>query len=60
VIVAYNGQPVVDGNTLRNQVAGTPPGTEVELTIIRDKRKQELRVKLGQYKPAQQGARPRQ
>jgi serine protease Do len=31
VIVAFNGKPVSDGNTLRNQIAGTAPGTQVKL-----------------------------
>jgi Do/DeqQ family serine protease len=51
VIVAFNGQPVTDGNTLRNQVAATRPGTEVELTVVRAGGEQKLRVTLGEYKP---------
>ncbi len=50
VIVAYNGEPVANGNTLRNHVASTKPGTEVQLTIIRDKREQQVRAKLGEYR----------
>ena len=51
VIVAFNGKPVSDGNTLRNQIAGTLPGTEVKLTTVRDKREQEIPVTLGEYQP---------
>lgn len=51
VIVAFNGKPVSDGNTLRNQIAGTAPGTQVKLTIVRDKREQEIAVTLGEYQP---------
>jgi Do/DeqQ family serine protease len=51
VIVAFNGKPVSDGNTLRNQIAGTAPGTQVKLTIVRDKREQEIPVTLGEYQP---------
>jgi S1-C subfamily serine protease len=51
VITALNGKPVSDGNTLRNQVAATPPRTEVDLTIIRDGREENLRVTLGEYNP---------
>lgn len=51
VIIGFNGQPVVDGNTLRNQVAASRPGTEVQLTILRDKREQQLSMKLGEYQP---------
>src|SRR5687768_16212470 len=36
VITAFNGEPVVDGNSLRNRVARTQPGTEVKITVIRD------------------------
>ncbi len=52
VITGFNGTPVNDGNTLRNQVAGTPPGTEVTLTIIRDGKEQQVRVRLGEFIPA--------
>jgi serine protease Do len=51
VIVAFDGKPVTDGNTLRNQIAGTAPGTQVKLTIMRDKREQEVPVTLGEYQP---------
>jgi serine protease Do len=51
VIVTFNGKPVSDGNTLRNQIAGTAPGTQVKLTILRDKREQEIPVTLGEYQP---------
>ncbi len=52
VILAFNGTPVADGNTLRNQVASTAPGTAVKLTTVRDGREQEVEVTLGEYKPA--------
>jgi Do/DeqQ family serine protease len=51
VIVGFNGQPVSDGNTLRNQVAATRPGAEAELSVLRDGREQKVRVILGEYKP---------
>jgi Do/DeqQ family serine protease len=51
VIVAFNGQPVSSGNILRNQVAATPPGTEVELEILRHGSEKKIRVTLGEYKP---------
>lgn len=52
VITAFNGQPVLDGNSLRNQVASTLPGTEVKLTIVRNGREQEVRVTVGEYQPS--------
>ena len=51
VIVAFNGKPVTDGNTLRNQIASTQPNTQVKLTVVRDKREQEIPVTLGEYQP---------
>jgi Do/DeqQ family serine protease len=51
VIVAFNGTPVVDGNTLRNRIASTSPGTEVNLTIVRNGREQQITVTLGEYPP---------
>jgi len=51
VIVAFDGKPVTDGNTLRNQIAGTAPGTQIKLKIVRDKREQEIPVTLGEYQP---------
>jgi len=52
VILAFNGMPVTDGNTLRNQVASTPPGSAIKLTIAREGREQEVEVTLGEYQPA--------
>jgi serine protease Do len=48
VILAINGTPVNDGNSLRNHIASALPGTEVTLTIFRDGREQQLNVKLGE------------
>jgi Do/DeqQ family serine protease len=48
VIVAFNGSPVTDSNSLRNQVARTQPGTDVTLTISRDNREQQVLVSLGE------------
>jgi len=51
VITAFNGEPVVDGNSLRNRVARTQPGTEVKITVIRDSKEQQLSAKLDAYQP---------
>ncbi len=48
VITAVNGTPVDNANALRNQIAGTAPGKEVALTILRDAREQEIRANLGE------------
>jgi len=51
VIAAINGDPVVDGNTLRNKIAATQPGASVDLTVLRDGREQTVRAILGEYQP---------
>jgi len=48
VITALDGAPVTDTNSLRNAVARSQPGTEVTLTIIRERQPQELRATLGE------------
>lgn len=59
VILAFNGTPVTDGNTLRNQVASTAPGTAVKVTVTRDGREQEIEVTLGEYQPPKVAQRRR-
>jgi serine protease Do len=51
VILAFNGTPVNDSNSLRNLVAGSQPGTEVTLTIFRDGHEQPVTVTLGEFNP---------
>jgi serine protease Do len=48
VITTFNGAPVTGTNSLRNAVARSQPGTEVTLTIIRERQPQELRATLGE------------
>ena len=58
VIIGLNGNPVDDPNALRNAVAGTQPGTQVELTVWRNGGEQRLRVTLGELRtqaPQQRG-----
>jgi Do/DeqQ family serine protease len=56
VILAFNGTPVNDSNSLRNLVAGSQPGTEVTLTIFRDGREQPVTVTLGEFTPPTENA----
>jgi len=49
VITAVNNAPVTDTNSLRNRVAGTQPGSEVTVTVLRDGREQQLRATLGEF-----------
>ena len=51
VITSLNGQAVNDPNTFRNQIAGTPPGSEVTLTIKRSGQEQQVRATLGEFTP---------
>ncbi len=48
VITAFNGQPVADPNALRNAVARTAPGTDVTVNVWRNRRDEQLRVRLGE------------
>ncbi len=52
VILVYNGKKVHDVGTLRNMVALTPPGTKVDVTVIRDGNRKNLRVTIGNLKDA--------
>jgi len=46
VIKSFNGQDVLDTNTLRNRVASTTPGSNAALVVIRDGSERTLTVKL--------------
>jgi len=48
VIVAIDGSPVADYNSLRNRIASTQPGSTVALRVLRDGREQQLRATLGE------------
>ena len=50
VITAFNDQPIGDGNALRNNVAGTKPGTEVRLKLLRDGKEQTVTATLDEYR----------
>lgn len=48
VVLQINGQPVNDANRLRNQIAGTRPGSSVSLLVRRDGREQTLTARLAE------------
>jgi Do/DeqQ family serine protease len=48
VITAIDGHPVDDPNALRNRVATTAPNSQVQLSIIRDGREQQVNLKVGE------------
>ena len=47
VIVAVDGKPIKDGSELVNRVSDTPVGSEVKITVLRDKKKMDFMVKIG-------------
>ncbi len=49
VITAINGEKIEDSNVLRNKVAGTLPGTEIKITVLRDGSPQELTATLDEF-----------
>lgn len=62
IITAVNGEKIDDGNVLRNKIAGTLPGTEVKLSVLRNGNTIELTVVLDEFDPetasANQPAQP--
>jgi serine protease Do len=48
IVLAINGTPVNDNNSLRNLIAGSAPGSEVTLTVLRSGREQQVRARLGE------------
>ncbi len=48
IITAYNGTTIRDPGHLRSLVAETAPGTNVAISILRDKRVQEVKVTIGE------------
>ena len=57
VLLTYQGRPVIDSNTLRNEVAATKPGTAVKLEVLRDGRKREITATLDEMTAARGGNR---
>ena len=47
VVIAYGGKDVADASALRNAVAVTPIGHEVQITLLRSGQKQELTARVG-------------
>jgi serine protease Do len=52
VILAMNGKPIESYDMFRNEIAGLPPGTTVQLTVSRDNKTLERSVTLGE-RPAE-------
>jgi serine protease Do len=49
IIVAVNGQPVVDAGQLRSKIGTMEPNTTVTLKIVRSGKMQEVAVTLGEF-----------
>jgi serine protease Do len=52
VILGYQGRPVIDSNTLRNEVAATQPGSNIKLEVLRDGKKSEITATLDELSVA--------
>jgi serine protease Do len=52
VLLSYRGNAIPDSSTLRNEVAGTPSGQEVKVTVWRDGKQQSFTVKIGSLEDA--------
>jgi serine protease Do len=48
VIIEFDGKEISDPSSLRNSVAGTPPGKKVTLKIIRDSKMQKIDVTVAE------------
>jgi serine protease Do len=48
IIVGFNSQPVKDGDDLVNRVASTPVGHEATVTVLRNRKKVDFKVKIGE------------
>jgi len=57
VVTAINNQPVIDHNSLRNQVASLGPGSNANVTLVRNGREQNVQVALAEL-PPNRGERP--
>lgn len=47
VVVMYRGKEIPDSSTLRNAVAETPIGTDAKITVLRQGKKEDFTVRIG-------------
>jgi serine protease Do len=57
VITKFNGTAIDSGNDLRNFVSSTAPGTTAELTVVRDRKAEQVRVTLAELKPEESASK---
>jgi serine protease Do len=48
ILLAFNGQPIKDGDDLVNRVSSTPVGTDANVTVLRNGKKMDFKVKIGE------------
>ncbi len=60
IIIQVNDQKTPDAKTLQKIIGSRPPGDTVSLTVIRDKKQRELKIKLGNLDPGEQVAKSEQ
>jgi serine protease Do len=58
IIVEFQGEAVKNTGTFRNQVSFVPPGTKVDINVIRQGKKLELAVVIGRMDGAQLAVSP--
>jgi serine protease Do len=56
VITAINGEKVSDSNALRNRIAGTKPGSTIDLEVVRNGKTENVRATLGALEPSRERA----
>jgi serine protease Do len=56
VVTAINGEKVSDSNALRNRIAGTKPGSTIDLEVVRDGKTEKVRATLGALEPSRDRA----
>lgn len=52
VVIAIDGQPIKTRNELTTTLARRQPGERVRLTVIRDRKRRDITVELGQFETA--------
>ncbi len=58
VILELNGNNVTDVNSFRNSVAATDPGQNVKLTVLRNGKRININIKLGELENAKMAKNP--
>jgi serine protease Do len=53
LVIALNGKQVTDSRSLRNMVAVIAPGTNVELTVVREGKEKTMTITLGEFTESQ-------